>query len=194
MDQREMPPISYYRHSRPFPGVELIIEIFDLQLFITTSVVSNVLSQWACSWWVVLQNDRSWMDCGTDKRKCMKFVCSDMDGLYLGESLNHVTVPVAIYHRPQCTHREYLFADRINYKHTRVSCLDDVSQQQQQSWQWRACSAPEAQSSCALWYEFAHVINNMWASARILQWHQGKEWYCTAEWFKILLERITLNW
>lgn len=47
-----MPPISYYHHSRPFPGVELIIEIFDLQLFITTSVVSNVLSQWACSWWV----------------------------------------------------------------------------------------------------------------------------------------------
>lgn len=37
MDQREMPPISYYRHSRPFPGVELIIEIFDLQLFITNS-------------------------------------------------------------------------------------------------------------------------------------------------------------
>lgn len=46
MDQRELPPISetYYRHSRPFPGVELIIETFDLQLFITSSGIQCLIA------------------------------------------------------------------------------------------------------------------------------------------------------
>lgn len=145
---------------------------------------------------------------------------SDMDGVYLLKSLNHVTVPsrwpfiISIQHAVQTLTMEstYLLADRINYKHTRVSCLDDMSQQQQQKQQ----QSQNQKHRAYIWYEFAHsvavtgcdsIINNMWATTVTIHCSTAAterpiaaariamtlriiimEYYC--EWFRIKFRRI----
>lgn len=141
---------------------------------------------------------------------------SDMDGVYLWKSLNHVTVPsrwpfiISIQHAVQTLTMEstYLLADRINYKHTRVSCLDDMSQQQQQQSQNQKPEHTSDMNLHILWQWLADsIINNMWATTVTIHCSTAAterpiaaariamtlriiimEYYC--EWFRIKFRRI----